>query len=88
MTKEGHVCGALSSIETSDRKSLGSVKSVTECALKCKAHANCTYFSFGLYKGTGIGFPRCNWEKTSKPNCPSGFVQTDEDDFYALRGNI
>ena len=95
LRKDRHVCGPFFSAESTDRKVIGIFHTVTECALACKdfveptTNATCKHFTYGRWVGFGVNNSgRCNWEKTIPANCPVGFIETDEYDFYVLPGNI
>ena len=84
LRKEGHVCGP-----PIGREDLGIFDTVTECALSCRNHSTCNHFSYAKFTGLNEGESRrCQWVKTSRPNCPIGFVADANYDFYALSGSI
>ena len=85
LRKKGHVCE-----NPNFEQDLGIFGTVTECALACKDHATCKYFSYRRWEGIGQlpASGKCYWERTIAADCPGGFVENDKYDFYALSGNI
>ena len=85
LIKQHHLCGpSLVSLGTA-----GSVTTTLECALLCRAHATCQYFSYAKWFGPNEGGSgNCYYINTAKPNCPEGFQEDLDYDFYGLNGKI
>ena len=83
MVKTDSVCGP----DNSDHAQLRhNAPTVTDCANECKAKGNCRFFAYGKWTSVWKGY--CMWEKTLSGDCPKGFQQTMDYDFYAMPGII
>ena len=63
----------------SDDKLFGKMKTIEQCAEKCKNTQGCRYFVYGIGKNA----EKCFWEKTSDATCVEGW-EKDTYHFYAL----
>ena len=73
----------------------GAVLTILLCAVYCsQLHARCNYFAYAKWQGPGcvncppVASGNCFYIDTATPDCPEGFVENVEYDFYGLNGKL